>query len=222
MRWSDLRIYAADIGSISRGNFGWARSGKHLNGDTDTSIDSLVRALAEDLKNRNPVALGIEAPLFVPVQQDYRKLGKKREADPSNRAWSAGAGAPVMATGIAQLNWIIRALVQQVDNEWTANAGVRWEGFSEKGGPGLFLWEAMVTGSGKKSRGDSHHNMRDAEAAAEKFDGLKSNGVRKLDKIAQRTPDQFSLVGAVLAANLGIRNLESDLLTQVPIVVEVD
>lgn len=218
MKWNSLRIYAADIGSISRGNFGWARAGKRSD-EKNSDITTLVDRIAQDLADKKLVTLGLEAPMFVPVPEDHRKLGGIREVDPGNRAWSAGAGAPVLATAIVQLGWLVRTLTERVDNGWTDNVGVRWSRFEEINGPGLFLWEAMVTGPAKKGRERTNHNVVDAEAAAKAFDALKLRGVRKLDAEGAQITNSLSLIGAVLAAN-HVGGTSRSLITEAPIVVK--
>ena len=63
-----LAIYCADIGSVPKARFGWARGDKdeagierHRGG---TEIIELVDAVAEDLAAARAVALGFECPLF--------------------------------------------------------------------------------------------------------------------------------------------------------------
>jgi hypothetical protein len=69
--WPDsLQVFCADIGSIARGKFAWAR--RHP-GEPDeevhvpASIESLAGAVVYHLTRERPVALGLEMPLFVPV-----------------------------------------------------------------------------------------------------------------------------------------------------------
>src|SRR6266540_1033323 len=64
-------VYCADIGSVPNGRFGWARSEpdettieRHRGG---TEIIDLADGVGEDLAAGQPVALGFECPLFVPV-----------------------------------------------------------------------------------------------------------------------------------------------------------
>jgi hypothetical protein len=91
-----LAIYCADIGSVPKARFGWAR------GDTDeagierhrggTEIIELVDAVAEDLAADRAVALGFECPLFVGVPTQPMRLGTARSGE-GNRSWS-GARRP--------------------------------------------------------------------------------------------------------------------------------
>jgi len=59
------------------------------------------------------VALGFEAPLSFPDHDKPRLLGKARPEDGA-RPWSAGAGATVLPTALAQLRWILRKLKKRL------------------------------------------------------------------------------------------------------------
>lgn len=143
-----LSVYCADVGSIRRGNFGWAHADvpagqieRHRGG---REIVELVDAVGEDLEAELPVALGFECPLFVPVPQAYELLGAARPGEGA-RSWSANAGVSVLATGLVQASWILAELrvrrpTDKAYIDWTSYAADR---------RGLFLWEAFVTGGAK-------------------------------------------------------------------------
>jgi hypothetical protein len=142
---NSLVIYCADVGSIANDNFGWARL--ELDGDGESggsSIDDLSDALITDLLERRPVSLGFECPLFVPLPEDSRDLGRGREGEGS-RPWSAHAGAASMAAGIAQVPWVLGRIAAGVAH---VKAHLDWQTFSAAEG-GLFLWEAFVTANAK-------------------------------------------------------------------------
>ena len=141
-------IYCADIGSVPNGRFGWARSEpgeepieRHRGG---SEIVDLVDAVADDLAARQAVALGFECPLFVPVPEHALRLGAARPGD-GNRAWSAGAGAGALTTGLVQVAWILRELHRHCPD---SEPYLDWNDFTRAGG-GLFLWEAFVTDRAK-------------------------------------------------------------------------
>jgi hypothetical protein len=97
-----LIIHCADIGSVRRGNFGWARlvvDATDSACNTGFDIYSFADALAADINAGHPVAVGFECPLFVPVPDDPNDLTSARPGE-GNRAWSAGAGAGSLATGL--------------------------------------------------------------------------------------------------------------------------
>ena len=146
----DVVVYCADIGSVPNRRFGWARTegGRctvepHHGG---TEIAELVDAVAGDLAAGRPVALGFECPLFVPVTKDADRLGKARGGD-GNRAWSAGAGAGALATGIVEVAWILSEVRKRTDG---VAVHLDWPEF-RRARSGLFLWEAFVTDRAKAS-----------------------------------------------------------------------
>jgi hypothetical protein len=141
-------IYCADIGSVPRGRFGWARTDlsepslETRRGGTE--IVELVGAVADDLAAARAVALGFECPLFVPVPGSPMRLGMARQGE-GNRAWSAQGGTSALATGIVEVAWILEELRRRRP---AADAYLDWRAFVAAG-RGLFLWEAFVTAEAK-------------------------------------------------------------------------
>ena len=184
-------IYAADIGSIAGGKFGWARIDLEQD-DIDVERDhdgaeiaELVEAVVGDLARQRPVVLGFECPLFVPVPPKALDLGKARKGEGS-RSFSAGAGTGALVTGLVQTAWILRALRERCPGD---AAFLSWTEFAEVG-HGLFLWEAFVSGTGK---GVSH--VDDALIAATAFrealpDPWNANAIE--------APSPLSLIGSAL------------------------
>jgi hypothetical protein len=143
-----LGIYCADIGSVPKARFGWARAGtdeagieRHRGG---TEIIELVDAVAEDLAGARAVALGFECPLFVGVPAQPMRLGTARSGE-GNRSWSAGAGAAALATGLVEVAWILSELRHRCPG---SEAHLDWSRF-RAAGSGLFLWEAFVSAAAK-------------------------------------------------------------------------
>jgi hypothetical protein len=185
----DPVVYCADIGSVPNGRFGWARNEpnettieRHRGG---TEIIDLVDAVAEDLAADQPVALGFECPLFVPVPEQALRLGTARPGE-KNRSWSAGAGAGAMATGIVEVAWILGQLRRRLP-ETTTFLG--WDEFTAAGS-GLFLWEAFVTDRAKAAT-----HVDDATVAVAAFcDALPDVSVA--NAVTAERP--LSLLGATL------------------------
>ena len=183
----ELAIYCADVGSIAEGKFGWARQDpaageveEHRGGEEIVDFAATVK---DDLQEGRPVALGFECPLFVPVPEDPMALGRGRKGD-GNRAWSAGAGPAVLATGVVQATWVLSEIAAALPS---TSVTFDWPSFSQDGS-GLFLWEAFVTGAAKR---DTH--VGDARAAVEAFaDALPE----PFDKNAVDEARVLSLVGA--------------------------
>ncbi len=158
-----LEVFCADIGSITRGSFAWAR--RHP-GATDeelhspSSIEALAGAVEYQLRRSRPVALGLEAPLFVPVPEDASLLGRARPCDVGAPAWSSNVGASVMATGLVQAAWLVDRLRGACPE---ARLHLEWDTFSAARS-GVLLWEAFISGSAK---GESHED--DAEIGVRAF-----------------------------------------------------
>lgn len=179
-------IAASDIGSIKSGNFGWAIDNPEAGRSQGTDIDAFIDGLISNLKSGNKVALGFEAPLFVPVRDEAIKVASARRGE-GNRSWSAGAGTGALATGLVQTLYIFRKLHQSGIHDLTTE--VDWYKFSSGTGS-LFIWEAFVTAAAK---GITHED--DAVLAVEAFtsalpDPTVSNAIEE--------EETFSLVGAGL------------------------
>jgi len=109
-------VVAVDIGSVRPpSKFAWAAfdAPRRVLVNSGTNPESAVSALVPGLLAGAQAALLLEAPMSVPVpggQPDaWRGLGKARRGE-RNRPWSAGAGAGVLATGLAQGAWMLREL----------------------------------------------------------------------------------------------------------------
>lgn len=175
-------VYCADIGSVRAGRFAWASSRDRSFGAT---MPSLVASVSRDLATGLPVALGFECPLFVPLASEPEKLSTARCGE-GNRSWSAGAGCGALATGLVQTAWLLREIRKAAPK---AKAFLDWEDFQRAKG-GLFLWEAFVSGAGKR---ESH--QADARAAVNAFEKQSSNGLKTCIWCDE---DVFSLIGAAL------------------------
>ncbi len=70
---NEITIYVADAGSASQGNFHWVSS-RDVTVSAQDAL-SLAQAISGDLACGNPVALGYECPLFIPVEDDPALLG---------------------------------------------------------------------------------------------------------------------------------------------------
>jgi hypothetical protein len=162
-----LIIHCADIGSVYRGNFGWARLAVDEPDAVCTTghdIGVFADGIASDLNSGAHVAVGFECPLFLPVPEDPNGLTSARPGE-GDRAWSAGAGAGSLATGLTETVWILERVKRKISA--APAVFVKWQAFRAATG-GLFVWEAFVT---KAAKTDTHHG--DAELAVMSFrDGL--------------------------------------------------
>ena len=215
METESLVVYCADVGSIAKQNFAWARidSGERSTAQTGQDIEILAESVGQDLDRGRRVSLGFECPLFVPLPEDQNLLTKARPED-GNRAWSAGAGCGSLATGLTEVTWVLRraraALTRDVP------AFLDWRRFCDAG-EGLLLWEAFVSGDGKRGAGERFDNphVRDAVIGGTCF--LES--VAAFEDQDQAPSDEvYSLVGAALLRSGWSTDLE--LLRVRPLVVK--
>lgn len=185
----ELVVYAADIGSVRAGNFGWARltSPAAETGEVGHEPSSLADHVAADLARGLPVALGFECPLWLDVREDPSELTKARSGE-GNRAWSAGAGSGALATGLVQTAWILRRVSEQAGGR--AELHLEWEQFV-RSGRGLYVWEAFVT---KGAKAGSHSG--DARVAAEAFLAALPNPQKANAVVCTAAP--YSMLGAAM------------------------
>ncbi len=176
-------VISADIGSVSKGNFGWWAS----NSSEGTTLITLVEEVSQNLNHGLPVALGFECPLFVPLVEDERRLTGARPGEGS-RAWSAGAGCGALATGLVQVLWALQEIRCRLTQDSTAH--LDWHSFSRLG-KGLFIWEAFVSGNAKKTT-----HVADARVGAEAFLRSLPNPT-EANCVTCQSP-VYSLVGAAL------------------------
>lgn len=197
MRFEEsLAVFCADIGSVSKGNFGWAgafvHSEKRSLGNATEDITQLADVVAENLNHSVPVALGFECPLFVPISDDPAELTSRRGGE-DNRPWSAGAGLGALGAGLTEVVWILRRIREQLSAP-PVSAYLEWPLFA-RDGEGLFLWEAFVSGAGK---GQSTSHAGDAEIAVQRFVEIIETLPSPDDANAIESDEVHSLLGAAL------------------------
>ena len=168
MSWLDDRllknlvmdIYCADIGSITSGNFGWYGLRSDGTAASGQDIEELAGQILNGLNATRQVALGFEAPMFVPFRTDPETLTRKRKGE-TDKNWIGGPGATVLATALVQVPWLLTTI--RAGLTVSATATTRWEEFHDNKS-NLFLWEAFVSGA---SKGRDH--IDDARIAVELF-----------------------------------------------------
>jgi hypothetical protein len=145
------RVYAVDIGSTrcepgQQPRFAWAGVDPDAPDTTlvgSSDIEELCDHLVTDLSERRSVALGFEAPLFIPVPVAAANLCRGRTNEGS-RSFAAPAGLAVTALGLHQAAWILRRIQQSCGAfvGFTV-APTAWPPNSET--TILFCWEAFVS-----------------------------------------------------------------------------
>jgi hypothetical protein len=174
-----MHVAVVDVGKLE--NLGWAIKGPVVcrsGSDIDESVEALTDALTA-----GPLALGFEAPMFVPYRHDVSRLDKCRNNEGS-RSFSASAGACVLAKGLVICPYILSTLRQRVPN---ARATFNWR--RPLSAHDLLLFEAFVTH-------ETADHVGCAKLAIGKFqEGMKNPATFKsnIDE-----PDIFNLLGAML------------------------
>ena len=184
----DMTICCADIGSVAKGNFGWAglSCGPDREESSGSDIAELAAFVARSLAAKEKVSLGLECPLWVPVADEPSELTRARTGE-RNRAWSAAAGSASLATGLAEVAWLLHRIRRQARN---SRAFLDWSRF-QRSQSGLFIWEAFVSGGRKAG---SH--QADAMAAVDAFRRALPDPVRK-NAVKSAAPTR-SLIGGAL------------------------
>ena len=156
-----MTICCADIGSIAKGNFGWASRSDEPDREESSGDDikDFAALVASCLGAGEKVSMGFECPLWIPVAHEPCSLMRAGQGEGS-RAWSAAAGSSSLATGLAEVAWTLDQIRRGSQD---AKAFLDWSRF-QRSQSGLFIWEAVVTGSSKTG---SHES--DAMAAVNPF-----------------------------------------------------
>jgi len=159
--------YACDIGSIKSGAFAWARNSSLEKTPTASdSIDELITCIVEDGKAGKTIALGFEAPLFMPVPTQSAQLNSGRQYE-SSRSMFAPAGATVTTIAIHQTAWILKQLHQHLGHRLTLT--MDWLADWRKREAHLFIWEAFVSSGGHSDPQAHNSHKRDAATALQYF-----------------------------------------------------
>jgi hypothetical protein len=130
-----MRVAVIDIGKPGK-NLGWAIDEPHDEGtDLDECIDKLIASLDE-----GPVALGFEAPQFVPIRHNPLTLTAGRKGE-FGRPFSAGAGATVLVTSLVIVLYVLKRLRERLPH-----ASATFDRQHPLTKPGqLLLFEVFVT-----------------------------------------------------------------------------
>jgi len=183
-----MHVAVIDIGKPDK-NLGWAIRGPHITdqgGDLDRCVTSLLAALRE-----GPLALGFEAPLFVPMRHIASELTKARIGECENgvnRPFSAGAGASVLVTGLVVIPYVLTKIREGAP---CVEATLDWQ--TRLSQNSLLLFEAFV--SNQRAKGPERH-IEDANLAIAAFQQRVldlANFENTVD-----APTRFNLLGAML------------------------
>ncbi len=177
-------VAVIDVGSPKAGRLGWAFQRVDDPVETGSNLDEIIDRTGAALEVTS-VALGFEAPLFVPYRNDAMTLTNARAGE-GNRPWSAGPGATVTTTALAIVPYTLARLRELAPN---AKANLDWRNYHPERRT-LFLFEAFVSGLAK---GTTHCD--DAAIALQDFRTQACDG--KFNS-AIIEPSVLNLIGAAL------------------------
>jgi hypothetical protein len=183
-----MHVAVIDIGKPNK-NLGWSMVGPTSAEGTD--LDECVKSLASAL-NEGPLALGFEAPMYVPVRSAPDNLTKARNGecrDGVNRPFSASAGSTVTVTAMVVVPYVLAGLRRLVP---AGKATLDWRNFLPEP-HGLLLFEAFVTNQRKTT--DTRH-VEDARLAANHLFERLSSGLAVSSAVDE--PSCFSMLGAMM------------------------
>jgi hypothetical protein len=170
-------VLAIDVGSPT--NIGWATASASVG---HANFHEMVDRLAARLVAEGRAAIGFEAPIWTPRRWELGQFtGARGNLERTlRRAWSASAGARVLAAGLGLMPWTFARIAHAAPG---ARATVSLERWRERGG--LFVWEAFVSGNVK----------RETHAA---------DAIVALDTFMARWPDLQSDIPPEPALNLAV------------------
>jgi len=217
-----IRVVAVDIGSMgSSSKFAWAAfdaPGRKVIAD-GKDPETAVSALTPGLLAGARAALLLEAPMSVPVPDGqraaWRDLGKARNGEGS-RPWSAGAGAGVLATGLAQGAWMLRRLAITVPGLAATTQPRSWQ----RGDAQLLLAEAFITAAGKPEPLPAGQDAADAVAAGLALAEVLDSSARLTSSVRCAPQDPFNLLAA-MALWAGLRIDQAELHAEVLVVAAI-
>lgn len=182
---ADIAIGVIDVGSPQKGKLGWAILAPNADPVLGKDLDAFIDAVTT-LGATWSLAIGFEAPLFIPTRAHALEILSGRKGEGS-RPWSAGAGAAVTTAALAVVTYTLTGLRQCLSH---ATASTDIHALPTRPGDTLFF-EAFVTAAAK---GADHAD--DALIAAREMRALLTGD--RLYRSAIDEPEVFSLLGAGL------------------------
>ena len=184
-------IVSIDMGSSKRGSFGWCDNRDHKGFD----IDELLTLILKE----NYFAMGIEAPLFIPVRPNVLKDFTAKRDFESNHPWSAGAGACVTSINLGFLASLLAQIHEVNPDVALTTDRAEWEKREKNC---ILIWEAFIAGNSEASTKSSSH-LDDAREALRLFEA--GNNFPKI------SGDYLNLPLAIAKA-VGMKTLSSGML----------
>jgi hypothetical protein len=181
-------VAVIDIGSTKKRDkpkTGWAIDGP-TSQQHGYDIEEFIDSAAPILRKRG-LALGFEAPMFVPLHSDANDLTRKRQGE-GDRAFTASPGATALVVGLVVIPYVLKKLREHASE---AEATFSWREWRPNGGQ-LLLFEAFVT---HQPPDDPEPHVRDAKLAIQKF----REAMNQADFSCEvYETENFNLLGAAL------------------------
>lgn len=170
-------VVSIDMGSPGskekESKFAWCDNGENREGNLD--IDKLISVLS----SKTYFAMGIEAPLFIPLRPDDLKkfTGARGEID-GNNPWSAGAGACVTAINLGFLASLLSRIHQENHDIAVTTDMEAWE---KCGDNCILIWESFISGKdgSEESAKSINPHIADAQTALKLFQKQQQRSVSK-------------------------------------------
>ena len=177
------------MGSPKRGSFGWFDNQRRKGID----VDELLNLLLE----KNYFAMGIEAPLFIPVRPDTLKdFSGKRDFD-SNHPWSAGAGACVTSINLGFLGSFLTRIHQENPDIAITTDFDAWKARKDNC---ILIWESFISGKSGDSKKENDDHFDDARKALHLFEA---------EKFQKLSPEAYLNLPLAIGKEIGMKTLPS-------------
>ena len=189
-------VVSIDMGSPKKNKFAWCDS--EGNSEDNKALD--IDVLGKKLLSKTYFAMGIEAPLFIPLRPKKLKnfTGARTDFD-MNHPWSAGAGAAVTAINLAFLGSLLTKIHEEHPEIAVTTDMEAWE---KCGGNCILIWESFISGKdgSEESAKSSNPHIADAQKALDLFESRSF-----VEKLCSK--DYLNLPLAI-AKELGITTIE--------------
>lgn len=185
-------IVSIDMGSPKRGSFGWCDKRDRKGNDVDELLTILIK--------ENYFAMGIEAPLFIPLRPKVLKdFSGKRDFD-SNHPWSAGAGACVTTINLGFLGSLLTRIHRENTDIAITTDIDAWKARKDNC---VLIWESFISGKSGNSKKENDDHFDDARKALHLFEA---------EKFQKLSPEAYLNLPLAIAKEAGMTTLSSGML----------
>lgn len=155
-------VVSIDMGSPKHDHFAWC--------DSEGNLDLDIDVLGKKLLSKTYFAMGIEAPLFIPLRPNELKrfTGARGKID-GNNPWSAGAGACVTSINLGFLASLLARIHKENPHVAVTTNMEAWE---KCGGNCILIWESFISGKdgSEESAKSINPHIADAQKALDLFE----------------------------------------------------